>query len=82
LITCFSIDKKGFRMSKKKNIKLNKDETLESIEQELNNAIQFLETVNEKVLETLKTSQKEELETEKQNIENSNINKINPEINS
>ncbi len=69
-------------MSKKKNIKLNKDETLESIEQELNNAIQFLETVNEKVLETLKTSQKEELETEKQNIENSNINKINPEINS
>ncbi len=46
-------------MSKKKNIKLNKDETLESIEQELNNAIQFLDTVNQKVFETLKESQTE-----------------------
>jgi len=46
-------------MRKKKNIKLNKDETLESIEDELNNAIQFLDTVNQKVFETLKESQTE-----------------------
>jgi len=69
-------------MSKKQNIKLNKDETLESIEQELNSAIQFLETVNQKVLETLKDSQKEEVEIEKNNAENPEIDKINPEINS
>lgn len=68
-------------MSKKRNIKLSKDETLESIEQELNSAIQFLETVNQKVLETLKTTPKEE-EPEKTHAENLDINKINPEINS
>jgi len=69
-------------MSKKQNIKLNKDEALESIEQELNSAIQFLETVNQKVLETLKDSQKEEVEIEKNNAESPDIDKINPEINS
>ncbi|HOV33249.1 MAG TPA: hypothetical protein PLX23_07800 [Candidatus Hydrogenedens sp.] len=46
-------------MRKKKNIKLNKDETLEFIEEELNNAIQFLDTVNQKVFETLKETQTE-----------------------
>ncbi len=69
-------------MSKKRNIKLNKDEALESIEQELNSAIQFLDTVNQKILETLKDSQKEEVEIEKNNAENPDIDKINPEINS
>lgn len=69
-------------MSKKKGIKLSRDSTLESIEQELNNAIQFLDTVNQKVLETLKDSQKEEEETKNTALENPNTNQINPELNS
>ncbi|MGC9053418.1 MAG: hypothetical protein ACP5KS_05995 [Candidatus Hydrogenedens sp.] len=69
-------------MNKKRNIKLNKDEALESIEQELKSAIQFLDSVNQKILETLKVSQKEEIEPEKKPVENIDINGINPEINS
>lgn len=69
-------------MSKKQNIKLNKDQALESIEQELNSAIQFLDTVNQKITETLKVSQKKEVEPEKNITENTDIDKINPEINS
>lgn len=69
-------------MSKKKSVKLNKDSTLETIEQELNNAIQFLDTVNQKVLETLKDTQKEEVETRKSEIDNLDVNRINPEVNS
>ncbi len=69
-------------MSKKKGIKLSKDSALESIEQELNNAIQLLDTVNQKVLETLKDSQKVEEEPKKIAPENPHINQINSELNS
>lgn len=69
-------------MSKKKGIKLSKDSALESIEQELNDAIQFLETVNQKVLETLKDSQKVEPGTKDTESGNFNANQINPELNS
>ncbi len=64
-------------MAKKRNIKLNKDETLESIEEELQNAIQFLDSVNQKISETLKLSQKED--PEKQNLENSTSTTTSPE---
>lgn len=66
-------------MSKKKGIKINKDETLESIELELNNAIQFLDAVNQKVLETLKDNQKEDKEPEEINNDSSNPNTPNSE---
>ncbi len=59
---------KGFSMKKKKIIKMNKDETLETIEQELNSAIQYLDDVNQKVSEILKESQKiEEIPLNNQN---------------
>ncbi|HOK08511.1 MAG TPA: hypothetical protein PLT82_01675 [Candidatus Hydrogenedens sp.] len=55
-------------MKKKKIIKMNKDETLETIEQELNSAIQYLDDVNQKVSEILKESQKiEEIPLNNQN---------------